>query len=116
MMADSSDITVHTEERGDTMILRPVGEIDLGRTPALRVVLMDAMKGRPSRLILDLADVTYMDSSGVATFIEAMGISRKNKTVLVLCNLQDRVQSIFEIARLEMVFTIVTDTEAALTA
>ena len=57
-----------------------------------------------------------MDSSGVATFIEAMQVARKHQTSLVLCNLQDRVRSIFEIARLEMVFTIASDTEAAMTA
>ena len=45
-----------------------------------------------------------------------MSVARKKDIALVLCNLQDRVRSIFEIAQLQMVFTIAPDTDAALTA
>ena len=57
-----------------------------------------------------------MDSSGVATFVEAMQLARRKGSRLVLCDLQERVRSIFEIARLDMVFTIVDSTEEALAA
>jgi anti-sigma B factor antagonist len=57
-----------------------------------------------------------MDSSGVATLVEAMQIARKQSTRLVLCGMQSKVRSIFEIARLDRVFTIVDDREAAATA
>ena len=48
-----------------------------------------------------------MDSSGVATLVEAMQLSRKQNASLVLFSMQDKVRSIFEIARLDRVFTIV---------
>jgi anti-anti-sigma regulatory factor len=42
-------------------------------------------------------------------------VARRNSTKMVLCGLTDRVRSIFEIARLDTVFTIVPDTETAIT-
>jgi anti-sigma B factor antagonist len=62
---------------------------------------MHAMDAKPAQLVVDLAQVPYMDSSGVATFVEAMQIARRVGSKLVLCALQERVRSIFEIARLD---------------
>ena len=113
-MTDADEIEVLKESRDDATILRPVGEIDLSRAPALRTYLGAALADRPARLIIALDNVPYMDSSGVATFVEAMQLARNSGSRLVLCGLQDRVRSVFEIARLDMVFTIVADADAAM--
>jgi len=115
-MADPADIEVQCESRDDATILRPKGEIDLSRSPALRHHLSEAQRDQPGRLIIDLHDVPYMDSSGVATLVEAMQTARRQGSQLVLCAMQDKVRSIFEIARLDMVFTIVASTDDALSA
>jgi anti-sigma B factor antagonist len=115
-MTDADEIEIVRESRDDAMILRPIGEIDLSRAPALRVSLGEALGDRPPRLIINLDGVPYMDSSGVATFVEAMQLARAGGSKLVLCGLQERVLSVFEIARLDMVFTIVGDIEEAMTA
>lgn len=107
---------VKVENRGGTTILSPAGEIDLNASPLLRQELKRVQTARPPRLIVNLAGVPYMDSSGVATLVEAMQMARKNSTKLVLCCMQDKVRSIFEIARLDTVFTIVPDVDAAMTA
>ena len=54
------------------------------------------------------------DSSGVATLVEAMQQTRRRGVKLVLCNMQEKVRSIFEIARLDTVFTIVDNTDQAM--
>jgi len=113
-MRDSEDIEVQLEKTENATILRPIGEIDLARAPALRTHLSDALGSAPKRLIVDLNEVPYMDSSGVATFVEAMQRARGAGSELILCGLQERVRSIFEIARLDMVFTIRGDTAEAL--
>jgi anti-sigma B factor antagonist len=115
-MADADQIEIGRESRDDATILTPHGEIDLSRAPSLRVHLNEALAPGPPRLIIDLQDVHYMDSSGVATLVEAMQLARRKGSKLILCQMQDRVRSIFEIARLDMVFTIVAGTEEALTA
>jgi anti-sigma B factor antagonist len=115
-MTDAGEIEVKQEQRGGTTVLTPLGEIDLSRAPALRTHLSQALNDNPSRLVIDLQEVPYMDSSGVATFVEAMQLARRNDSKLILCGLQDRVRSIFEIARLDMVFKIVSDCDEAMNA
>lgn len=98
---------------GDATIIAPVGEIDLGGSPMLRQRLKAAFKPG-GRIVVDLARVPYMDSSGLATLVEAMQTARKSGGSLVLCALTPRVKSIIEIGRLETVFKIVATTDEAL--
>lgn len=107
-------LTINTENRGTAVIVSPVGDIDLAGSPTLRVELKKIQGGSISKLVINLSQVPYMDSSGVATLVEALQITRRGNTKLVLCALQDRVRSIFEIARLDTVFTIVDSVETAL--
>jgi anti-sigma B factor antagonist len=113
-MIDPDRIEVTTRTINDATILSPQGEIDLSRAPSLREQLNLAQSKRPRRLIVDLSAVPYMDSSGVATLVEAMQHARRQGGKLILSAMQDRVRSIFEIARLDMVFTIVTTTDEGL--
>lgn len=110
-----SEMEIRTEHRAGATIVIPSGDIDLTASPTLRATLKQVSTKRPARLVIDLAAVPYMDSSGVATLVEAMQITREHGTRMVLCSLQDRVRSIFEIARLDTVFKIAPNAEAALT-
>jgi anti-sigma B factor antagonist len=112
-MAASLTITASTFHGGTVLAL--AGEIDLARSPELRLRLREEMDRRPSRLVIDLAKVTYMDSSGVATLVEALQRSKSAGTRLLLSELQPRVRSIFTISRLDTVFEIVPTTEDART-
>lgn len=114
--SDSGQLEVSTRQLGDAIVVMPVGDIDLTASPSFRGELKKVLDQRKPRIIIDLTGVPYMDSSGVATLVEAMQLSRKAKIRLVLCCLQDRVRSIFEIAKLEMVFTITPTVDAAATA
>ncbi|UCD76808.1 MAG: STAS domain-containing protein [Phycisphaerales bacterium] len=115
-MNEAEEILVQSETIDDAVVMRPVGDIDLGRAPSLRVQLAQVQQRRPARLIIDLEQVPYMDSSGVATLVEAMQTARRADTKLVLCSMQEKVRSIFEIARLDMVFTIVGSQDEAMSA
>jgi anti-sigma B factor antagonist len=97
----------------DGVVITPRGDVDLSRSPHLRKALAAASQSKPQRLVVDLGQVSYMDSSGVATLVEALQIARRNGTTLVLAALQPRVRSIMEIARLDTVFRIVESAEAA---
>lgn len=116
-MADAprsgSMLNVKTETLEAAVVVAPLGDIDLSGSPTLRQELRRAQMSKLPKLVVDLRGVSYMDSSGVATLVEAMQMARKSNTKLVLCNMQPRVRSIFEIARLDSVFTIVPDVSAA---
>lgn len=113
---NADSLIVNTDIRPDAAIVTPVGDVDLTASPVLRQELKRIQSSRPARLVVDLSKVPYMDSSGVATLVEAMKTAQQNRTRLVLCGLQPKVKSIFEIARLDTVFAITPDTEKALTA
>ena len=73
------------------------GRIDMESSPAVRdrlIVLLDAPHA--STLSIDLSGVTHIDSSGVATLIEALKIARNCRTELRLQGLHDRLHRLFE--------------------
>ena len=115
-MDEADRIEVKTSVLDDATIVAPMGEIDLSRAPSLRTQLTAVQARKPKRLIIDLAGVPYMDSSGVATLVEAMQNARRTGSKLILSAMQERVRSIFEIARLDMVFTIVNTTDEGMRA
>jgi len=115
-MHGGAQLEITAETIGDAQVLCPKGEIDMARSPVLRKAIADAMKGKPSRLVLDLSAVPYMDSSGLATLVEALQNARKGQIALALCGLTPRVRSILEIARLNTVFTLHETRDAALGA
>jgi anti-sigma B factor antagonist len=112
-MSSDDQVIKQTEPIEDGMCIALSGDIDLSRSPVLRHALMQMSGEGHARIVIDLSDVPYMDSSGVATLVEALQAQRKAGGKIVLCGLQPKVQSIFEIARLDMVFTIVDTKQAA---
>src|SRR5438128_11745186 len=90
------------------------GEIDLHISPRVTTTLNGAVKGKPRHLVIDMGNVSYIDSSGLAVLIEAMQKVEKYDGKFALVALQENVKPIFEIAKLDQVFRIFPDVEAAL--
>lgn len=82
------------------------GEIDLHNSPGLRKELQSIIKKQKSNLLINLQQVTYMDSSGLATLVEALQLLRKAGKKLGIFSLTDTVKNIFSITRLEEIFPI----------
>ncbi|USN98283.1 MAG: STAS domain-containing protein [Phycisphaeraceae bacterium] len=89
------------------IVVTPEGDIDMHRSPELRSALRGVNDQRPPRLVVNLAKVGYMDSSGLATLVECMRTAKGHKTEMILCGMNDRVRAIFDIARLDQFFIIV---------
>ena len=115
-MDDQSPMTVEVITQDGHTIIRPDGDIDLASSPMLREKLRDSLEQASSHVIVDLASVPYMDSSGVATLVELLQSCRRGNLELTLCQLNERVMSVFQIARLDGVFTIKGSLEEAMGA
>ncbi|MFG0274499.1 MAG: STAS domain-containing protein [Phycisphaerales bacterium] len=115
-MRDDRTLQVDMDERDELIIVSPRGEVDLSTSPELREALKSALRDRPKRIIVNMTDVPSVDSSAIATLIEAMRSSSQQRTKLVLCSVQERVRSVFEIARLDSVFDIRPDLDSAMGA
>lgn len=109
-----SGVEVRSESIGRATVLSPLGDIDLGGAPDFRVSLRAGIEAASGPVVVDLASVQYMDSSGVATLVDAMRLAKQRDVPLTLCGLAPRVRSIFEIARLDRIFAIVETRDDAL--
>ena len=95
------------------VIVAPEGEIDLNSSGLVKEQLEPVIAVKRPRVILDLSGVSYIDSSGLAVFIEAMQRVQSYGGAFVLCGLRESVSHIFNIARLDQVFRIFPDRAAA---
>ena len=66
-----ADPVVGVSGNGDAVVVRLAGELDLYNAPAVREALANALARGPERLVVDLSDVTFVDSTALATFVEA---------------------------------------------
>ena len=89
------------------------GEIDLHRTPDVQRELQVAIAEKPAKLMLDLSKVTYIDSSGLATLLEAMQGVEFYGGKFYLVAVQEMLRAIFETSKLNEVFRIVPSVDAA---
>ena len=113
-MSRDMQFNIASEQRGASTVLRPEGDVDMSRSAAFRSSLREALQDRPDKLVIDLQQVEYMDSSGVATLVEAARNARGQKVPLVLCGLTPKVKAVFEIARLHLFFEIADSSDNAL--
>lgn len=98
---------------GRSAIADVAGDVDLDCSLEFQHQLLEALDKSPARLIVNLRGVAYMDSSGVASLVKMLSKARKLHCQLVLAEMQQRVQSVFEMTRLDDVFTIrATEKEA----
>jgi anti-sigma B factor antagonist len=100
--------------RDRSNILPLKGEIDLHVSPSVTASLNGIIEKKPERLVVDLSGVTYIDSAGLAALIEAMQKVEGYGGKFLLAGLQETVRSIFEISRLDQVFQIFPNADAAL--
>ena len=92
------------------------GDIDLHVSPAVREALNAVIKKKPERIVIDLSRATYIDSAGLAALILAMQEVEAYGGSFFLAGLQETLRSIFETSRLDGIFPIFPDVDAALAA
>ena len=93
-----------TEDRGRSIVALE-GEVDLESSPEVRALLLERVgAGKP--VLVDMARVTYIDSSGIASLVEAFQLARKQSSEFGLVRVSDAALRVLQLARLETVFTI----------
>ncbi len=102
-------------EDGGRLVVALEGEIDLDRAPEVRRLLLDCT-ARGLDVLVDLSAVSYIDSSGIASLVEALQNAGRRGTALGLVAISPAALRVFALARLDQVFTIHPDLDAALAA
>lgn len=108
------DIATSTRQTGDVTIVDISGRIVLGEESAtLRDLILKLVDKGNRKILLNLAGVNYIDSSGLGALVSAFTRVRKQGGELKLLKLTDKVDDLMEITRLYTVFDIADDEAAA---
>ncbi|RBW67860.1 STAS domain-containing protein [Bacillus taeanensis] len=91
---------------GNTHYVILNGEIDAYTAPQLRKQLIPLTEKEGETVIIDLANVDYMDSTGLGIFVGALKSARTHNSGLKLRNMTKRVERLFEITGLLEVLDI----------
>src|SRR5206468_12601860 len=92
------------------------GDIDLHVSPAITESLNAMIRKKPDRIVIDLSRATYIDSAGIAALILAMREVKEYGGKFFLSGVQETIRSILETSRLDRIFWIFPDVDAALAA
>jgi anti-sigma B factor antagonist len=100
---------------GESIVIDITGDIDLSSSPDLRKVLLRELKEkRTPRVIVNLAGVRYIDSSGVASLVEGLKASRDTGLRFALVGLSKGAREVLQLSRLIKIFEIHDNEEQAL--
>lgn len=102
-----------TDTEGTTVRLSLAGEFDIAGAPQVLQELERIERDAPPTLVLDLRELTFMDSTGLRIIVAADGRAREQARRLVLVRGAEPVQRIFEMTRLDERLEIVDDPAAA---
>ncbi len=96
-------------------ILDISGDIDLAHSPQMRKTLLGEIKEkRIPKVFLNLKNVRYIDSSGIASLVEGLKASRDVGSRLILFGLSNNVREVMQLSRLQKIFEIFEDEQQAL--
>jgi anti-sigma B factor antagonist len=98
------NVTVEQLAKGVLLVVE--GQVDMHTSPALRGKLREALERKQSPLVVDLTRVGFIDSSGLATLIEALQAVGKFAGRLRLCGLTPAVRNLFKLSNLISIFDI----------
>jgi anti-sigma B factor antagonist len=92
------------------------GEIDLFTAPELKQVLAEAIESGRTRIVVDLTETTFLDSTALGVLIGAVKRLRSRDGALAIVNVDENIAKTFEITGLDQIFTILATRDQAVSA
>lgn len=89
------------------------GRLTAADAQAVRQEILDVLAQGDSKLVLDLSELTFCDSSGLSVLISALKAARGKGGNVVLAGLTPSIRALIELTRLQQVFEIFDDAEVA---
>jgi anti-sigma B factor antagonist len=99
----NSELSLSTERKDTEAVVHAAGRITAATSAQLQSTIRALFPGN-KRVVLDLKDVHYIDSSGIGALVSVYMAAGKAQSALVLANLQPRIRDLFELTRLTTVF------------
>jgi len=115
-MAAQAEPEVGFRRRDGVTILDLRGEIDAATADGVSRAYSEATELGAPTLVLNFAETTYINSTGIAALVELLSRAREREQRVIACALTDHYREIFEITRLADFMTLTDDEEAAVAA
>ena len=110
-------VKLNTRQVGDVTVMDVAGRITLGEgSSAMRDALRDLVSKNQKKILLNLGEVSYIDSSGIGELVSGFTTVTNNGGQLRLLNLTKRVKDLLQITKLYTVFDVHEDEAAAIRA
>ncbi len=108
-------VKLSTRQVGDVTVIDAAGRITLGEgTSTLRDAIRDSVGAGHKKVLLNLGEVNYIDSSGIGELVSAFTTVTNQGGQLKLLNLSKRIQDLLQITKLYTVFEVHDDEAAAI--
>lgn len=104
-MKNSVHLLVKDRELKNFILFEIQGEINMFTSPVVRDKLIQYYNGNKG-IIIDLSEVYFMDSSGVATLVEGLSWSKKKNKEFILIGLGLNIYNALSLTKLENIFNI----------
>jgi anti-sigma B factor antagonist len=89
---------------GEVAVVKPKENLEASNSSAVKKFLIDSIEGESNRMVVDLTELRFVDSSGLGALIAALKTAQAKGGDVRLCGLSSSVQTIFELTRLNRVF------------
>jgi anti-sigma B factor antagonist len=103
-----------TQQSGVAVVKTKVSKLDAVNAPELKAELLVLHKNGINRIVMDMTETKYCDSSGLSAILTANRLCKDTNGQFILCGLQNNVVKLVQIAQLDKVLVIVEDEKAAL--
>ncbi|MFB9445118.1 STAS domain-containing protein [Dactylosporangium vinaceum] len=111
---DTASLSVTADAAGgDTVVLTVSGEVDYETAPELRAAVLGAIEPHPAGVVLDLAGLRFMDSSGLGVIVGGWQRAQQADVRYVLRRVPPVIAEQFEMTGLDKVFTFADDQDDA---
>jgi len=105
---------INVKREGNRSVIEVSGDIDLYTSPKLRETVLDLFRKRDQDIVIvDLQQVHYIDSSGIASLVEGLQEAKKKNARFVLAGLNEAPRHVLELTRLLSVFEIADSVDEA---
>jgi len=102
-------LDVRIDERDEWTVVTLSGQLDVATAPDLRQALQEAQYAGAHRVVLDLADLQFLDSFGLGVLVGGLRRARLHGGRLVLAAANDRIRQILEVTGLDHTFQLADD-------
>ena len=100
---------IHKEN--NMVIFNLIGKYDISEVHNFETMYKKYLEQQPRLIALKLRDLKYIDSSGIGSLVRCMNLALKNDVEFICFDLNENVESIFKLAKLDQFITLLTEEE-----